>query len=87
MKKNFFTKVFSPIALLTRDYSEDFEEFASAKMERTSSNEPETITQVLNLHTFFFLENINQHSLDLFCLECKRRGYNHPSLTSPKFKI
>ena len=54
MKKNFFTKVFSPIALLTRDYSEDFEEFASAKIERTSSNEPETITQVLNLHTFFF---------------------------------
>ena len=44
MKKNFFTKVFSPIALLTRDYSEDFEEFASAKIERTSSNEPETIS-------------------------------------------
>ena len=67
MKKNFFTKVFSPIALLTRDYSEDFEEFASAKIERTSSTKPETITHVLNLHKFFFFfffffffENINQ---------------------------
>ena len=38
---------------LTRDYSEDSEEFSSTKIETISSNEPESISQVLNLHTFF----------------------------------
>ena len=56
--------VFFPMAPLTRDYSKDFEEFASAVIGRTSSNELKTNPQILNLH-IFLSEETNQHTLNI----------------------